>query len=48
MFWNLRNFGTEGHTPEKHGMESQDLQEIYQHDSGGFVELFPVQIYRGL
>ena len=43
FFWNLRNFATEG----EHGIKSLHLQEIYQHDSGCFVDLFPVESYRG-
>jgi len=42
------NFETEGDTTEKHGIKSLNLQDIYQHDSGCFVDLFPVQSYSGL
>jgi len=34
--------------PEKLGIISLDLQEIHQSDSGCFIDLFPVQSYRGL
>jgi len=47
-FLNLRNFETEVDMPEKHGIKSLDPQEIYQHDSGFLVDLFPVQSDRGL
>jgi len=42
IFWNLRNFETEGYTPEKHVINSRE------HDPGCIINLFPVQSYRGL
>jgi len=34
--------------PEKHGMKSLDLRKVCKHDSGCFVDLFPIESYRGL
>jgi len=48
FFGNLRNFETKGDTPEKHGIQSLDLQEIYQHDTAFLVDLLPVKLCRGL
>ena len=41
IIWNVRNFETDGDTWEKR-------EDIDQPDSGCFVDLFLVQIYRGL
>jgi len=43
FFLNLRNFETKEDTSEKHGLKSTYLQEIYHHDSGWYVDFFPVQ-----
>jgi len=48
IFWNLFNCKTEGDTPEKQVIKSQDLREIYQFDFRFFVDLFSVKSYRCL